>query len=151
MGRYDGVDRSMMVWSGLRWYRKVYDGMVRSRSIPMDLQYVIHHLVKQWAAVSTKSGAIRTPPQVWWPWKWRDTCQGHWPSSAIAPPMILELDLGWPHSTSRGERRVRKVIIPWWHNVQECVSVICGTIGLVGSSAYRHTGERPPSAQDRKR
>lgn len=56
------------------------------------------HLGKQWAAVTTKSGEIRTPPQVWTPPWWRDSCQGHWPGLATLPPMIRDVDGCLPQS-----------------------------------------------------
>lgn len=56
------------------------------------------HLGKQWAAESTKSGEIRTPPQTWDPLNCSDNCQGQWPILAMVPPMIRDVACCLPQS-----------------------------------------------------
>lgn len=62
---------------------------------------------KQWAAVRTKSGEIRTPPQTWDPLKCSVTCHGHWPSLAKLPPMIRDVERCCPQSKTEGGGSVR--------------------------------------------
>lgn len=74
------------------------------------MEFSVSHLGKQWAAVSTKSGEIKTPPQIWEPLKWSDNCQGHWPNFASVPPMIRDVDCCRPQSRngSQCENDVQK-------------------------------------------
>jgi hypothetical protein len=76
-------------------------------------------LGKQWAAVTTKSGAISVPPQVWERWKWRLTCQGQSPRFAADPPMILD-NFCLPQSTmgtERGSKSVHSANTVWGFGV----------------------------------
>lgn len=61
---------------------------------------------KQWAAVRTKLGEIRTPPQTWDPLKCSVTCHGHWPSLAKLPPMIRDVERCCPQSNTGGGREM---------------------------------------------
>lgn len=55
-------------------------------------EYLLPHLLKQWAAVRTHMLLIRAPPQWWTLLSCRLTCQGQSPGSACMPPMILSSD-----------------------------------------------------------
>lgn len=79
----------------LRGCEKNYKGMF----VLIFLFFVfVGYLGKQWAAESTKSGEIRTPPQTWDPLNCSDNCQGQLPILATVPPMIRDVACCLPQS-----------------------------------------------------
>lgn len=111
---------------------------------------LVTDLGKQWAAVTTKSGDTRIPPQTCDPPKCRESCQGHWPSLATLPPMIREDNCWRPQSRKRGRSdqmfvsnltrsqiQIEGWYRPAWWNMTRL------------RAPYQHTAERQYSGQGR--